>query len=172
MIYVTIDQFTPCLRDSNTQELIETEAVSVVRKSFLAKFNVDTHWYVDWSRLTDEYEIYALVIKGTAGIQGLVALQKDEEARAAFIAWMVASPESNKELTESPRYLGVGGHLFSIAAKKIDGMGLWRRNARFCCKRKTIASLLLRLWGGAHRRPASLPVFHPRRKSKRIIGGL
>ena len=118
MIYVTIDEFTPCLRDSVTQELIETEAVSVVRKSFLAKFNADTHWYVDWSQLTEEYEIYALVIKGTAGVQGLLAIQRDAEANAAFVAWMVASPENNKELTESPRYLGIGGHLFSIAAKK------------------------------------------------------
>ena len=48
MIYVFIDEFTPCLRDSITLELVQTEAVAVVRKSFLSKFNPENHWYVKW----------------------------------------------------------------------------------------------------------------------------
>ena len=118
MIYVFIDEFTPCLRDSITLELVQTEAVAVVRKSFLSKFNPENHWYVKWDELSEDYEIYALVLKGTAGVQGLVALQKDEQSKAAFIAWMVAAPENNKLLVDKPRYYGVGGHLFAIAASK------------------------------------------------------
>ena len=118
MIYVRVDEFTPCLRDAKTMELVETEAVSIVRRSFLEKFNARTHWYVDWASLLDDYEIYALVVKGTAGVQGMLALQRDEESKAAFVAWMVAAPENNRLLTDTPRFLGIGGHLFSIATAK------------------------------------------------------
>lgn len=39
MINVVIDEFTPCLKDSRTGELIQTEVIRVRRKSFLKKYN-------------------------------------------------------------------------------------------------------------------------------------
>ena len=51
-------------------------------------------------------------------IQGLVALQNDVDAKAAYIQWAVAAPQNNKQLTESPKYSGIGGHLFAVAGRK------------------------------------------------------
>lgn len=48
-ISVRIDDFTPCLKSTSTGELV------------------------------DNAEIYALVVKGTVDIQGLVALQRDPD---------------------------------------------------------------------------------------------
>ena len=38
--------------------------------------------------------------------------------QAVYIAWMCASPQNNKMLCDNPKYTGVGGHLFAIAADK------------------------------------------------------
>ena len=37
---------------------------------------------------------------------------------AVYIEWMCASPENNKQIADNVRYLGIGGHLFAIAAQK------------------------------------------------------
>ena len=34
MINVLIDEFTPCLKDNSTGELIQTEVIKITRKSF------------------------------------------------------------------------------------------------------------------------------------------
>lgn len=68
--------------------------------------------------MADENEIYALVVEGSVDIQGLVAIAPDHGMKAIYITWMCTSPENNKLLTDQPRYMGVGGHLFAIAAQK------------------------------------------------------
>lgn len=119
MINVWIDKFTPCLKDSATGDLIETEVVQVTRRSVLAKYNKKTQWYTSWNALLDDgHEIYAIVIKGTSDIQGLVALKPNADYQAVYIAWMCAAPHNNKELTDMPKYTGVGGHLFAVAIDK------------------------------------------------------
>lgn len=118
MINVWIVELTPCLKDATTGEMISTEVLRVVRKSFLEKYNEKTGWYVDWASLLDTDEIYALVIKGTVDIQGLVAIERDDDSKAIYVSWMVAAPQNNKMLTENIKNLGVGGHLFAIAADK------------------------------------------------------
>ena len=50
-------------------------------------------------------------------IQGLVAIQRDSCAKAVYIQWMSSAPWNNKERTETPRYEGVGGHLFAISGR-------------------------------------------------------
>ena len=40
------------------------------------------------------------------------------------MAWAVAAPHNNKQLTDHVKYSGVGGHLFSIAADKSFEKGL------------------------------------------------
>lgn len=42
MINVWIDEFTPCLKDSITGEIIQTEVIRITRKSFLKKYNEKT----------------------------------------------------------------------------------------------------------------------------------
>ncbi|MGN0375082.1 MAG: hypothetical protein ACI4EN_06230 [Butyrivibrio sp.] len=73
MILVEIDELTPCLIDNETGEIVETEVLRIKRKSFISKYNEKTGWYVNWADLLKENEIYAVVIKGTVSIQGLVA---------------------------------------------------------------------------------------------------
>lgn len=62
--------------------------------------------------------MYALVIKGTVDIQGLVSVRNDVDMRAAFISWMVAAPQNNSQVVDNKKYEGVGGHLFAIAAQR------------------------------------------------------
>lgn len=71
MINVIIDEFTPCLKNSKTGELVRTEVIRIRRKSFLRKYNKNNGWYVNWASLLDDNEIYALVIEGSVDIQGL-----------------------------------------------------------------------------------------------------
>lgn len=115
MITVLIDELTPCLMDTKTNELVETEVVQITRKSFLQNFSKRNGWYTDWSKLLGENEIYALVIKGTTNIQGLIAIKPDYGAQGVYITWMVTNPDNNKMLTKDINYIGVGGHLFAIA---------------------------------------------------------
>lgn len=118
MINVIIDEFTPCLKDANTGELVQTEVIRIRRKTFLRKYNKKNGWYVNWETLADENEIYALVVEGSVDIQGLVAIAKDQDMKAVYITWMCTSPDNNKLLSDNVKYLGVGGHLFAIAAQK------------------------------------------------------
>lgn len=118
MINVVVDEFTPCLKDAKTGELVQTEVIRIRRKTFLRKYNKKNGWYVNWEDLLDENEVYALVVEGSVDIQGLVAIAKDDDIRAIYIAWMCTNPDNNKLLTENVKYYGVGGHLFVIAAQK------------------------------------------------------
>lgn len=120
MVCVDIDDLVSCLLDNATGEIVETEVIRIKRESFLSKYNKKTGWYIDWNALLKENEIYALVIKGTVAIQGLIAVRPDVDMQTAFITWMVAAPHNNSFLLkegEKKRYNGVGGHLFAIASQ-------------------------------------------------------
>ena len=118
MVTVWLDEITPCLKDTITGDLIETEVLKVQRVSFLRKFNQRNGWYINWAELAKDNEIYALVLAGTVDIQGLVAVQPNKDFGAAYISWMVTAPQNNKDAVETPKYYGVGGHLFAIAIQK------------------------------------------------------
>lgn len=83
---VWIDDFTPCLKDTLTGEVVTTEVIRIRRKSFLSKFNRKSGWYVNWGKIVEDYEVYALVLEGTVDIQGLVALKRNDELKAMYIA--------------------------------------------------------------------------------------
>lgn len=117
-VSVYIDDFTPCLKDNFTGELVDTEVIRIRRSSFLQKYNKKNGWYVDWANLLDNSEVYALVVKGTVDIQGLVSIQNHKESNATYIQWMCTAPQNNKKFTDTPKYSGVGGHLFAIAGEK------------------------------------------------------
>lgn len=138
MLFVEIDSITPCLVDTSTGDIIETEVLRIRRKSFLSKFNVKTGWIVDWADLADENEIYALVIKGTADIQGLIALHPEKELGYLFLTWAVAAPQNNKLLVDEKKYSGVGGHLFAIAASKSFEYGFDGAMMGFAANRKLV----------------------------------
>jgi len=56
-------------------------------------------------------------------IQGLVAVANNKEMNAVYICWMCSNPQNNKEIVDNVKYIGVGGHLFAIAAKKSCDFG-------------------------------------------------
>lgn len=114
-----IDELTPCLVDTSTGEIVETEVIRIKRKSFLSKYNSKTGWYVNLVDLLTENEVYAIVLKGTVSIQGLVAIRPDEAMKAVFVSWMVAAPQNNPEKLngKNKKYNGIGGHLFAVASK-------------------------------------------------------
>ena len=115
VITLTIDEYTPCLKNTATGEIVETEVIRLRRKSFLAKYNKRTGWYVNWSKFEANVEIYALVLKGTVDIQGLIALEDIAQSKAVHILWAVAAPQNNIYKYGKKLYSGVGGHLFAIA---------------------------------------------------------
>ena len=117
MISFMVDEITPCLKSNETGEIYETEVIQLKRKSFLTKFNKRTGWYVNWSRFEDGIEIYALVLKGTMDIQGLIAIQNDSSSKSIHIVWACTAPWNNKLKTSTPKYSGVGGHLLAIASE-------------------------------------------------------
>ncbi|MBQ2935872.1 MAG: hypothetical protein IJD96_06545 [Lachnospiraceae bacterium] len=120
MIIVDIDELTPCLINTETGDIVETEVLKISRKSFLKKFNSKTGWYVNWELLSKENEIFAVVIKGTVDIQGLVAIDPRRNRDALYVSWMVAAPHNNQEIcgVGKQKYYGVGGHLFAVAIQK------------------------------------------------------
>lgn len=117
MITFIIDTLTPCLKETSTGEFFETEVIKLKRKSFLSKFNRHTGWYVNWSKFKEDVEIYALVLKGSVDVQGLIAVRKDCFAKALHVVWACTAPWNNKIKGENQTYQGVGGHLFAIAAE-------------------------------------------------------
>ena len=118
MITFTIDEITACLKDTQTGDIVETEIVRIRRKSFLSKFNERTGWYVNWSKFPEAVEVYALVLKGTMDIQGLVAIEPDNDSQAVHIHWACTAPHNNIWENGTKKYSGVGGHLFAIAGSK------------------------------------------------------
>lgn len=120
---VWIDELTPCLKDNDTGDFVQTEVIRIRRKSFLSKFNKANGWYTNWEKLLQEHEVYALVISGTVDIQGLVALSKNDDFQAVYVAWMCTAPHNNKVMCEDVKYTGVGGHLFAIAVDKSKEYG-------------------------------------------------
>lgn len=142
MLTVWIDEITPCLKDSQTGELMDTEVIRIKRKSFLSKYNKKNGWYVNWSSLLAENEVYALVLKGSVDIQGLVALAPQKNFGGVYVAWMCAAPQNNKQKTGEPKYLGVGGHLFAIAAQRSVECGYKGALTGFAANKKLLEHYL------------------------------
>ena len=82
MINVFIDEFTPCLKDGKTGELVQTEVLRVGRKSFLKKYNEKNGWYVTWMCASPEnnHQINQEVkYKGVGGHLFAIAAKKSIE---------------------------------------------------------------------------------------------
>ena len=60
-------------------------------------------------------EIYALVLKGTVNIQGMIAVKPNNDMQALELLWACVSPENNVHEHKHKHFSGVGGHLFAIA---------------------------------------------------------
>ena len=118
MITFIIDELTPCLKLVETGEIYDTEIIRIKRKSVLSKFNSKTGWYCNWSQFDENIEVYALVLKGTFDIQGLIAIENIKEYSAVHVAWACTSPENNVYEYGKQKFKGVGGHLLAFAGQK------------------------------------------------------
>lgn len=111
---VLIDKLTPCLVDTKTGEIVDTE-YKLVKKSDLKDLKREG-WLFDWAdENLEQDDIYKLTVKGSNKIQGLIALRYEERSKAVY-AHIVESAPSNRG--ENKSYEGVGGHLFAIAAQR------------------------------------------------------
>lgn len=117
MIDFRVDSIVPCLKNVDTGDLYDTEVIRIGRKSVLTKYNKRNGWHVSWAELARDSEIYALVLKGTNDVQGLIALQYDPDARAVYVRWACTAPQNNIWQYGEQRFVGVGGHLLAIASE-------------------------------------------------------
>ncbi len=62
---------------------------------------------IDWAKLPNNIEIYALALKDTNEIQGIVGLKKDVDSKATFIQWACVAPHNNKLEHGVQKYLGM-----------------------------------------------------------------
>lgn len=117
-VNITIDELVPCLIDTLTGEKLETVVFKIESKAYLTKYNQKTGWKINWGKLPDNVEIYALATSFDNQIQGLIALKNDVTSNAVYIHWACTAPHNNIHEHGSQKYSGVGGHLFAIAADK------------------------------------------------------
>ena len=123
MIAFVIDELTKSLKDNITGEKLETEVIELKRRTLLSKFNSKNGWYVNWGSFPAGVRVFALVLKGTFDIQGLVAVEPDYNAEAVHIVWACTALQNNKWKYGFQKYVGVGGHLFAIAAELSEEYG-------------------------------------------------
>ncbi len=108
---IMIDKFTPCLEDAKTG-IIKPTSFSEASVSELSSLK---GWNFDWTdNQLKNSEIYKLIIKGDARIQGLIAITDYQKDKAVYVDIAESAPHN---LGDNKEYNGVGGHLFAIAAK-------------------------------------------------------
>ncbi len=116
IINIEIDEFVPCLRDSKTGELLETE-VTELSKNQLKKYNVASNWNDDWSNRPNDEHVFGVFLKNDTMPQGLISLRYDEGG--TYVASASTAPWNNKLLVgKNQKYIGVGGHLFAVAVEE------------------------------------------------------
>lgn len=118
---IWIDEIVAYLKETATGELKETVVFKIESRSYLKGFNQHEGWHENWAKFPKDVEVYALALKEDNSIQGLVGIRNDKEAGAAHVFWACAAPHndiSDKKIRTVPKYSGVGGHLFAIAADK------------------------------------------------------
>lgn len=117
-IDIWIDKIVPCLKNPKTNEVKETVVFKIKNKKYLNEFNEANGWHIDWNKLPNNVEIYALATKDDNEIQGLIGLKNDKASNAVYIHWACTAPQNNKHKFGQQKYIGVGGHLFAIAVEK------------------------------------------------------
>lgn len=117
-IDIWIDEIVPCLKDTETGEIKETVVFKIESRKYLKSFQKSNGWHINWNEIPDDVEVYALALKDDNTIQGLVGVRDDMDSHAAYLHWACTAPHNNKLEIGSQKYVGVGGHLFAIAADK------------------------------------------------------
>ena len=122
IIDIEIDEFTPCLRDTKTGEIIKTEVTRITDKTLLKDYNEKTGWNVDWAKTPKDVDVYALHIQGQDEIQGLIGIRNAPDMQAVYVHWASTAPRNNKLLRNGQQdYAGVGvGNFEEVIICKYD----------------------------------------------------
>lgn len=115
---IVIDKIVPCLENVETGEIKSTVVFKIESRSYLRNFTEGNGWRIDWFDIPVDVEVYALALKDTNEIQGLVGVRNGKRAHAAYIHWACTAPHNNKHDFGKCTFVGVGGHLFAIVADK------------------------------------------------------
>ena len=115
---IWVDDIVPCLKDTETGELKQTVVFKIESRSYLGMFKKRDGWHINWDEVPRHIEVYALALRDTNEIQGLIGIRNDPVADAVYIHWACTAPQNNKHEFGVQKYEGVGGHLFAIAADK------------------------------------------------------
>ena len=113
---IWIDEIVPCLRDTETGETKDTVVFRIESRSYLKKFQTDNGWHINWNEVPRDVEVYALALRETNEIQGLIGIRNDFDS--VYMHWACTAPRNNKHEFGVQKYEGVGGHLFAIAIDK------------------------------------------------------
>ena len=117
-IDIWIDEIVPCLKNVETGEVKETVVFKIESRAYLKKFQKKDGWHINWNEVPKDVEVFALALKDTNEIQGLVGVRNDKDSNAAYLHWACTAPNNNIHDFGKQKYTGVGGHLFAIAADK------------------------------------------------------
>jgi L-ribulose-5-phosphate 3-epimerase UlaE len=105
---IEIDELTPCLMDSETGKIVKTTVTQLSITSVDCK-----GWRFDWTKEKSRgCDVYALIVDGIIGTQGLISLKLDHANRAVFGALIEAAPHNVGSKTK--KYIGVGPHLVAF----------------------------------------------------------
>ena len=92
---IWIDEVVPCLKDTLTGILKDTAVFKIESRSYLKDFTTKNGWHINWSQIPKNVEVYALVLRNTNEIQGLIGVRNDLNAQAAYIHWACTAPHNN-----------------------------------------------------------------------------
>ena len=112
MIIFKLDELVPCLKDMETGDIYDTEVIRIRRKSVLSHYNKRTGWYINWSKFPESTEVYALVLKGTNDIQGMIAVEYNDEFQAVHVVWGCVAPKNNVWEYGKKKFSGDGNYRY------------------------------------------------------------
>jgi len=108
-ISIIIDEVTNCLVDKYGIEH-KTE-INIIKNIKLKQYK---GWNFKWANEAKEgKEVYSLHLLGNDIIEGLIALSADKNNKIIEVSLVESAPHN---IGRNKRYVGVGAHLFAIAA--------------------------------------------------------
>lgn len=121
---IQVDEFVPCLKRASDGMYIDTEVIAITKKEASA-FRESNGWFINWGSVPDDVNVYKLTLAGDNEAQGLIGIRDDPQNQAVFIHWAVSAPHNRPIPTGSEErgFIGVGGHLFAIAAQESMNLG-------------------------------------------------
>lgn len=110
---IKIDQFTPCLIERSTGQIVKTSFSKATAKELTGLQKKG--WAFNWkSSDLKQATVYKLTLANSSEIEGLVAVTDFERDQAVYVNIAESAPH-NRGMEK--QYEGVGGHLFAIAAQ-------------------------------------------------------